>query len=179
MTLIIGARCKNGCLVIADKRSHETQNGVKTFRDDFSKVVLVNGWIIYNHGYNRINDEDWKLSAQSLTPDVSNPVYRRVMNEMNLKIDKKAFYVFMNMTELFEITVEVGEPISLHNHMPNDKIVSGNGSKYADISALENLHKKKCSAVRNCMEKTFLLAHYKLKLLNGHEFSKVYEIMRL
>ncbi|MCW4050917.1 MAG: hypothetical protein NWE89_14405 [Candidatus Bathyarchaeota archaeon] len=41
MSLIIGVRCKNGCLVIADRRTHIKSNGTETYQDNFDKVLLL------------------------------------------------------------------------------------------------------------------------------------------
>ena len=82
MSLIIGARCKDGCLVIADRRNHIWTNGVITYRDDFRKVLQFDNYLVYNHGYNRIDNADWKLRHGELTPDKSNPVYGEILKEM-------------------------------------------------------------------------------------------------
>ena len=95
MSLIIGLRCKDGCLVIADTRSHIKTNGVLTYDDTFEKVILNKGHIVYNHGYNRIHDNDWKLCRDQLIPDKDNTIYQAIAVEMKSKEDKTAFYVFM------------------------------------------------------------------------------------
>jgi len=95
MSLIIGLRCKNGCLVIADRRNHIKCGGTQSHRDDFHKVVGHDGYLVWNHGYNRIGNHDWKLRASELTPNPANPVFAEVQEEMKTKPDRKAFYVFM------------------------------------------------------------------------------------
>ena len=59
MSLIIGIRCKNGCLVIADRRNHIKSNGVETHQDDFDKVVRQPlgrscAWLALGHGLARL-----------------------------------------------------------------------------------------------------------------------------
>jgi hypothetical protein len=179
MSLIIGVRCKNGCLVIADRRTHIKSNGTQTYQDDFHKVLLHNDYLVYNHGYNRIGDNDWKLRVRDLTPDVTNPVYAEILKEMESKPDKRAAYVFMNMTTLLEITICVGIGITPTDHMPNDRIVSGSGDKYVDLQLLTNLHKVNCDMVRPKLIRTFKRAHRKMTLLSGSEFSKEYDILRI
>jgi len=46
MSLVIGVRCKDGCLVIADKRTHLWTDGVETYRDDFHKVVHSGDYLL-------------------------------------------------------------------------------------------------------------------------------------
>ncbi len=82
MSLIIGLRCKDGCLVIADTRSHIKTNGVLTYDDTFEKVILNKWHIVYNHGYNRIHDNDWKLYRDQLIPDKDNTIYQAIAVEM-------------------------------------------------------------------------------------------------
>ena len=103
MTLIIAVRCRNGCMVTADKRTRMKCGGSTSYRDDFEKVVKTANYLIFNHGYNQIDDNDWKLKVNALTPDIANPIYARVLNEMTSKADKKAFYVFMNMWDCSQI----------------------------------------------------------------------------
>ena len=51
MSLIIGVRCKDGCLVIADIRNTIKTDGIITFKDNFEKVVKQDNYLLYNHGY--------------------------------------------------------------------------------------------------------------------------------
>jgi len=55
MSLIIGVRCKDGCLVIADIRNTIRNtiktDGIITFKDNFEKVVKQDNYLLYNHGY--------------------------------------------------------------------------------------------------------------------------------
>jgi hypothetical protein len=179
MSLIIGVRCKDGCLVIADRRNHIWTNGVITYRDDFRKVLQFDNYLVYNHGYNRIDNADWKLRHGELTPDKNNPVYGEILKEMATKPDKAAFYVFMNRTELHEIAIRVGAGITCINHLPNDRIMSGTGEKYVDLQLLVNLHKAKCSKVRPKLKRTFQAAHKRMKLLAGREFSEQHDIEQI
>jgi len=179
MSLIIGVRCKDGCLAIADRRTHIWTNGVTTYRDDFRKVVQFGNYLLYNHGYNRIGDADWKLRHGELTPDKDNPVYAEILNEMATKPDKAALYVFLNRTELHEIVVRVGAGVSYVNHLPNDCIVSGTGGKYVDLQLLINLQRAQCSKVRPKLKRTFKAAHKRMKFLSGTEFSKEFDIEQL
>src|SRR3972149_10704697 len=105
MSLIIGVRCKDGCLVISDRRTHIKCDGIECHRDDFRKLVTHDGYLIYNHGYNQIGNQDWKLRVSELTPAPANPVYAEIQREMTTKPDRKAFYVFMNSKALLEVIV--------------------------------------------------------------------------
>lgn len=176
MSLIIGLRCKDGCLVIGDNRSHIKTNGVLTYDDTFEKVILNKGYIVYNHGYNRIYNNDWKLCRDQLIPDKDNPIYQAIAMEMKLKEDKTAFYVFMNKKTMYELEISATGEIIPKDHLPNDRIVSGTGEKYVDLGLLIDLQKKKCKKVIPMLKKTFLNAHDELIKLGGNEFCRNYTI---
>ncbi len=181
MSLIIGIRCKNGCLIISDRRTHIKESGIERYEDDFQKVLLHNNYLVYNHGYNRIGEKDWKQRVMELSPDVNNVQYTEILNEMKSKSDRKASYVFMNMTALLEISICVDGGVTLTDHMPKDRIVSGSGDKYVDrdLPLLTDLGKKNCGVVRSNLKRTFEIAHAKMKLLSGREFSTEHDIMRI
>jgi len=176
MSLIIGVRCKDGCLVIADTRSHIKTNGILTYDDTFEKVILNKGHIVYNHGYNRIHDNDWKLCRDQLTPDKDNPIYQAIAMEMKSKEDKTAFYVFMNRKTMYELKVGATGEIITIDHLPCDRIVSGTGEKYVDLGLLIDLQKKKCKKVIPMLKKTFLNAYDELIKSGGNEFCRNYTI---
>jgi hypothetical protein len=179
MSLIIGVRCKDGCLVIADMRNTIKANGIITFEDNFEKVVKHDNCLLYNHGYNRIQDDDWKLRCQDLTPDDSNPVYEGILNETMFKLDKSAFFVFISNNMLCEIAIEVENGIRRIDHLPNDRIVSGSGKKYVvDLKLLENLQKRKCKKVYKSLINIFKKAYLRLSFASGNEFSKQYKIYK-
>ena len=179
MTLIIGARCTNGCLVLADRRCFRTFDGVETYRDNFHKVVVHDDCLVYNNGYNQIMGKDWKRRVRDLTPDPANPVYKEILKEMKSKSYKEAWYVFMNMTTFCEIAIGVGQGIKAINHMPNRWIRSGSGKDYVDTGALVDLEQLNCGEVRPRLINTFKWAHYKMKATGGRQFSKEYDILRL
>ena len=180
MTLIIGARCKDGCSVIADIRNTIDTNGIITFEDNFEKVMKHDDYLLYNHGYNRIQDNDWKLRWQDLTPDSSNPVYKDILNEMSSKPAKSAFYVFINKDMLCEIVIEVENGVKRIDYLPDYRIVSGTGSKYAvDLNLLENLRKRKCKKVYKGLRNTFKKAYSRMSFGSGNEFSKQNKIYKL
>jgi hypothetical protein len=179
MSLIIGVRCKNGCLVIADRRTHIKTNGTHSFRDDYTKVLLQGGYLVYNHGYNRIADADWKHRVTDLSPDPANPVYAEILKEMATKADKHAAYVFMNMDTLLEIIIRVGSGITKTDHMPKDRIVSGSGDKYVKLTLLTDLPKANCGIVRPKLVSTFKAAHDRMKQAGGIEFSENHDIVRI
>lgn len=178
MSLIIGLICKDGCLVIADTRSHIKANGTLTYDDTFEKVVFNKGHIVYNHGYNRIYDNDWKLCRDQLVPDKNKSIYRELATEMKQKEDKTAFYVFMNKKTMCEIKISATGEITLTDHLQDDhdRIVSGTGAKYVDLGLLTDLKKKKCKKVIPLLKKTFLNAHEKMVKSGGNEFCKNYII---
>lgn len=180
MSLIIGVRCKDGCLVLADYRNRIEENGKIIYEDNFEKVVKCKHYLLYNHGYNRINNEDWKLRFQDLTPDVSNPIYKDILDEMKLKSDKAAFYVFINKNILYEIVIEVENGVKGIDHLPHNRIVSGTGSKYINnLKQLENLQKRNCSKVCNSLKEIFKQAHSRARFLSSNEFSRQYKIYKL
>jgi hypothetical protein len=167
-------------MVIADRRTHIKSNGTESYQDDFSKVLLHKGYIVYNHGYNRINDKDWKLRIRDLTPDNRNIIYTEIQHEMETKIDKTAFYVFMNMTTLIEIKISAESSISIHSHMPKDRIVSGSGGIFIDdLSSLTNLNCLECGVVRPKLIHTFKMAYSKMIKSNGTEFSHEFDLVKI
>ena len=135
MSLIIGVRCKDGCLVIADYRNRIESNGIITYEDNFEKVVKHDKYLLYNHGYNRIRDKDWKLRWQDLTPDDSNPIYKDILSEMKSKPDKSAFYVFINKDMLYEIEIKVVNGVKRIDHLPN-----GDQNAQADGTFFDQIH---------------------------------------
>lgn len=179
MSLIVGIRCQDGCLAIADRRTHIWKGGAKSYRDDFHKLVKIGGYVLYNHGYNRIDDADWKLRHTDLTPEKSNPIYIEILNEMATKRDQMASFVFLNRTELHEIVVHVGAGITYVNHLPNDRIISGSGDKYVDLKLLTDLDQAKCNNVRVNLQRTFEEAHEQMEHSSGIEFSKAFDIEQL
>jgi hypothetical protein len=177
MSLIIGVRCKDGCLVIADLRNIIKTDGIITFEDNFEKVMKCDNYLLYNHGYNRIQNNDWKLRWQDLTPDDSNPVYEVILNEMMSKPDKSAYYVFISKNMLCEISIEVENGIKRIDYLPDDRIVSGSGKKYViNLNMLENLKKRKCKKVYKSLIDTFKKAYIRMNLIPMNEFSKQYKI---
>ncbi len=179
MTLIIGVRCRNGCLVIADRRCHVTTAGIRTFEDNFTKAVHHGDYIVYNHGYNQIGEADWKLRVNELSPDPASPIYAEVLSEMAAKPDQHAAYVFMNKTTLLEISIRVGAGIRLTDHMPMDRIVSGDGDKYVRLTLLADLPQAPCRVVRPKLVSTFQAAHARMRRAAGTEFSETYEVLRI
>jgi hypothetical protein len=180
MSLIIGVRCKDGCLAIADFRNRIDTDGIIKFEDNFEKVVKHDDYLLYNHGYNRIQDNDWKLRWQDLTPYGSNPVYKDILSEMRFKPDKSAFYVFISKDRLSEISIDVKNGVKRIDHLPNDRIVSGSGSKYVvDLNLLENLRKRKCKKVYKGLRNTFKKAYSLMSFGSGNEFSKQHKIYEL
>lgn len=126
-----------------------------------------------------IDNQDWKLRASELSPDPTNPVYAAIQDEMKAKPDRNAFYVFMNATVLSEVIVCAEAGITLKDHMPNDRIVSGSGDKYVVLALLTDLAQKNCGDVRRSLERTFNSAYAKMMKQGGIEFSEEYDITRL
>jgi hypothetical protein len=179
MTLIIGVRCKDDCHVIADRRTLIKCSGINSHRDDFHKVVQHDGFLVYNHGYNRIGDHDWKRRVSDLTADPANRVYSEIQKEMGRKPDRKAFYVFINMAALIEIIVCADTGITVKDHMPNERIVSGTGAKYVSLALLTDLQKKRAVDVRGLLEQTFRTAHGNMMAQGGNELSKEFDVATL
>ena len=165
--------------MIADRRNRIKEDGAVRYEDNFLKAVIVNGRIVYNHGYNRIGDQDWKLRASELTPETDNAVYSEILAEIQMKVDKKASYVFMGRSELVEITIVAEEGIKSIDHMPHDRIVSGDGDKYINSRLLTDLKNKECGDVRPLLERTFMAARTKMKQQVGTEFSEGFDIVKL
>jgi hypothetical protein len=179
MSLIIGVRCKDGCLVIADRRSHIQTGEISSYTDDFHKIVRYGRYLVYNHGYNRIGDRDWKPRHADLTPSSRNPIYAELLAEMANKPDKAAFYVFINGHEIHEIEVRVGSGVRQINHSRDDRIVSGTGVKYVTLGRLVNLQKSKCSVVSRRLRHTFEDAHRRMVAKSGTEFSREFDMEEL
>jgi len=176
MTLVIAARCKDGCVVVSDKRQHIISNGGKYHEDGYEKVRIAGPFVVYNHGYNRIDDQDWKLKLDELTPDLNNPIYKKIQQEMGSKHNKKAFYVFLNKKVFHEISIDADGSITLETEKNNELHKSGKGSVYVDFSTLKDIKKKKMEKVKNEMKRIFSEAHDRLKKDNGDEFSKECEV---
>jgi hypothetical protein len=176
MSLIIGVRCKDGCLVIADRRNHIRNGQASSYRDDFHKIVRHDRYLVYNHGYNRIGDQDWKLRQADVTPSVRNPVYAEILAEMVNKPDKAAFYVFINGHEIHEIAVRVGLEVTCRNFSRDDRVVSGTGKRYVLLDRLVDLQKSKCSVVKRRLRHTFEDAHNQMVTKHGMEFSREFDI---
>jgi len=179
MSLIIGVRCNDGCLVIADRRTHIRYGSRRTHRDDFTKVLKHNDFLVWNHGYNRIGNQDWKLHGCELLPDAANPVFAEVRQEMASKADRRAHYVFMNMSSLIEVTVCVQNGIRVKDHMPHDRIVSGSGVHDVTLTRLSDLPSKSSSQVIGPLEETFRGAHAQMLKRGGDEFSAAYDLVTL
>jgi len=182
MTLIIGTRCKDGWLVISDKRNkiQEQEDETPIYEDNLEKVVIHNKCLIYNHGYNQIGRKYWKNRYQELTADISNPIYGEVRDEMKDKPFKKAYYTFINRKGIEEISVEVDSGVHYNKKIrKEDKIVSGDGKIYVDFSLIKDPKNRSCFLVKGDLEFIFKKAHDKMKKKGGEIFSKDYEICSL
>ncbi len=179
MTLIIGVRCKDGCLVIADRRTQIRAGDVTLFIDDFHKIVRQDRYLVYNHGYNRIGDQDWKLRQADLTPGIRNPVYAEILAEMASKPDKEALYVFINGHEIHEIAIRIGSKVKHSNLSHLNQVVSGTGKKYVLLDRLVDLQESKCSVVKRRLRHTFEDAHTRMRTKQGTEFSREFDMGEL
>lgn len=99
----------------ADRRYHVRTGETISYQDDFRKVIRCGRYLVCNHGYNRIGDQDWKLRQAALTARSGNPLYAELLAEMANKPDKAAFYVFINGTRStrlrFVLAQALGRPI--------------------------------------------------------------------
>ena len=175
MSLIIATLCKDGCVAITDCRLKDLyDDGRVEYRDDYEKLVILNGLMIYNHGYNRINNQDWKLSASELSPDLSNPIYDSILRELQNNLSTFASYVFIRKKHATEISIDKSEGISLK--YLNPIIKSGSGARYVDLKQLEQSNLRKIKSVKNPLIKTFKNAYLKQKWNSGEEFSERYRL---
>ena len=176
MTLIVAARCRDGAIAIADKRSHISTSGNITFDDSFEKVRIIDGFLVCNHGYNRINDKDWKDSRLQLAPDEKLPIYASISSEMKRKQDKFAAYLFLRKNTFFEIEIEAGGiPIGQHRKT-HDRIKRGNGQDYVNLEALVDLPKKRMKEIRPVLEEMFRDAYKRQEAEGGTFFSPEYTV---
>lgn len=177
MTLIIAAICRDGAAVLADRRSRIIENGAVRFDDEYGKIVRTPGYLLYNHGYNRIDDRDWKISSKRLEIDHGLPVYEGISSEMQSKSFKFAGYVFVKPRQFVEITVSAGKHPRL-NAIPkhHDQLVSGDGRDFVDLSPLFDLTRKSMEETVSIMESIFLAAFKRLSASGGTFFSEAYDI---
>ncbi|NEX17103.1 MAG: hypothetical protein C1943_10840 [Halochromatium sp.] len=179
MSLIIGVRCLNGCLAIADRRTHIRFGNRRLYRDDFTKIIKRMDHLVWNHGYNRIGNQDWKQRASELSPDAANPIFAEIRREMMSKADRRAYYVFMNMTTLLEVMICARTGVTMRDHMPHDRILSGSGSKYVSLRLLADLAYQSSAHVQGPLVETFKTAHAQMMRRHGIELSEMFDLARL
>ena len=176
MSLIIAARCKDGAVAIADKRSHINEKGVISFDDNYDKLKVVKGHLVYNHGYNRIYDKDWKESRLTLTPNDKNPVYSQIASEMTSKVDKFAGYVFLSKNTFYEIEVDAGKAPIGTQRREHDRIKRGSGEEFVDLDQLVNLKDKRIKEITPILKKMFCEAYAKQVESGCEYFSSQYTL---
>jgi hypothetical protein len=154
-----------------------------TYDDAFEKIVTNKGYIIYNHGYNRIYDNDWKLCREQLHADAGSPIYQSIAEEMKSKEDNTACYVFMNKRTMYEVVINETGKVRAIDHLlkrpPPDLIVSGTGEKYVERGLLRDIERKKCKKVMPVLKRTFLEAYAHLEKVGGREFCRKYTTQHL
>jgi hypothetical protein len=177
MTLIIAAICRDGAAVLADRRSRITENGAVRFDDEFGKIVRRPGYLLCNHGYNRIDNRDWKISAKRLEIDHGLPVYEGISSEMQSKSSKFAGYVFAKPRQFVEITISAGKQPRL-KAIPkhHDRLVCGNGKDLVDLRPLFDLTRKSMEETVAIMESVFLAAFKRQSASGESFFSEAYDI---
>ncbi len=169
MSLIIAARCSEGAIAIADTRSHIKRDGRVAFDDNYEKTRIVAGYLVCNHGYNRINDSDWKESRIELRPDAALRIYSDVAQEMVQKADKFAGYLFLNKSKFYEIEIEAGRHPKGAFRNNHDRMAFGSGAKYVNLNRLCDLKHKRLREVRPLLQAMFEEA-YKLQLDDGQNY---------
>jgi hypothetical protein len=180
MTLIIAAICRDGAAVLADRRSHIVENGAVRFDDEYGKIIRRPGYLLCNHGYNRIDDRDWKISEKRLEMDYGLPVYEGISSEMRNKSFKFAGYVFAMPRQFVEITISAGEQPRLNSVPPHhDRLVCGSGKDLVDLSPLNDLARKSMEETAAAMEAVFLAAFKRQSASGGSFFSEAYDIETL
>ena len=176
MTLIIAARCKDGAIAIADTRTHIKKHGRSFFDDAFEKIRIVRGHLVCNHGYNRIEDKDWKENRLQLSPNDELPVFASISEEMTRKSDKFAAYLFLRKNTFYEVEIRAGEKPAGTHRKSHDRIKRGSGAKYVDLGALVDLQQKRMKDVKPVLERMFSEAHSLQEQDGGTFFSKSYTI---
>ena len=89
--------------MIADRRSHVQTGEASSYTHDFLKIVRQDRYLVYNHGYNRNGDQDWKLRQADLTPSIRNPVYAgsaapRPYRCLSMRVWRRSTTAFLNAT---------------------------------------------------------------------------------
>lgn len=177
VTLVIAVRCKDGAAVLADRRSRIIEKGATRFDDDYGKIVRSKEALIYNHGYNRIGDRDWKLRGLELTDQEDHPLYESVSKEMLKKVDKLSAYVFVKPHAFSEVTIRAGEKAKLHRFEAKvDRLVSGTGKDFVDLSPLSDLGKRSMRETVELLEYVFRLACKRLAEKGEDHFSPAYNV---
>jgi len=98
---------------------------------------------------------------------------------MDTKPHKKAFYVFMNQREIHEIEIRVGAGMKYNCFSTDERVVSGTGKRYVVLDLLNDLLRARCRDVRAKLKRTFNLAHSRMQMSSGAEFSKEFDIETL
>jgi hypothetical protein len=177
MSLIISVLCKDGAVVLADRRSRIVENGIIRFDDNYSKILRRPNALIYNHGYNRIHDRDWKLSGDELEPDEKALVYATVAEEMLQKTDKSSAYVFVTAHQFLEISIDAGKDPQLHRFPTGDDLlVSADGKKFVDLAPLTDLSERSLAETVSLIKSVFDKAYKCLVATGGTDFSKAYDV---
>lgn len=189
MSLILGVRCVDGCLAIADRRTHIRCGGATRFRDTYRKLLRRpdrhGGLLIWNHGYNRIGNKDWKPRAPRLAPDPAHPLYATIQAEIARKDAGPAFYVFMGPALLTEIAIPPEGEVTATDLLPADRILSGEGARHVDLAPLAALPPLKDSTdrtravARPVLERVFRDAHAAMARAGAATFSDAFDVLEL
>jgi hypothetical protein len=171
MTLILSARCRDGCVALADRRCRKTSNGLLTYEDNWEKLHMVRGAILFNHGRNLIAGRPWHERKLELTPDESNPLYSQVSHELLTKISKKAFFVFLTKRRALEIKVEAGQTPRLKDLTGQSFLLSGNGKRHVDCSKLQGVRSLRCREALKLFAEVFGEAYQRQLEVQDDQFS--------
>ena len=179
MTMILCAKTKTGVAIVADKQNRIYENGEYKFENNLKKFSTIKNTIVYNHGYNMINNEYWLSYKEKLNKNVLfTDIYQTILKEMETKIDKIAHYVFIEKSRT-EIIINANDnTIKTIDH--GNFIKSGSGTKYItdlpdqffDGNYWNNIEVK---LAQTHLIEMFNIAYDKQVLNNDNLFSKEYD----
>lgn len=153
------------------------ERGVTRFDDEYGKIVRLADSLVYNHGYNRIGNKDWKDSALQLGMDDKLPVYSVISTEMTRKPHKHAAYVFVTPPSFTEISIDVGRVPRLHQFEARiDRLLSGDGKDLVDLAPLSDLQNRDVDETAALLVEVFEAACKRLKAAGRDDFSMSYDL---
>jgi hypothetical protein len=177
MTLILSARCRDGCAALADRRGRKKTNGLLTYEDNWEKLHMVRGAILFNHGRNLIAGRRWHERKLQLTPEEDNPIYLQISQELLKTANKKAFFVFLTKKRAVEVTIDAGQKPSLNDLTGEPFLLSGDGKRHVDRSKLQGVRDLRCREALKLFAEVFRNAYERQMLAHDDQFTEAFTVL--